>query len=343
MIRCQVFNSESIRRFHELSLFKYEERDDVSNVDFIRNKHLDNPDGSSLLLELVESDEVTGRIVVLNRRSNSSTVGELVGNPVDLLSISKGPFGGISLYREAIRKNQLVSCHGFFHTSNPKSEIFYRNALRMKPIFELDYRGLLISLPMRGFHFLVLNGLLQAANAGIIALLKIIAGKSNVAISKVNDYKDDMLSEIPINQDDQFLFRDAARLNWRFKSIKGLPTYDKYIFSRANRSLGYLVTREINQNGFVGVVIVDYLFDSMSFRELANVYLALFKEAGNANLIFTIGNFKNQKQKVLFTYPFVRIPKRFRPQAFPIYTPQSEAVPSLSINSYFTLFDLDVM
>jgi hypothetical protein len=64
---------------------------------------------------------------------------------------------------------------------------------------------------------------------------------------------------------------------------------------------------------------------------------------GGKNLVFTVANFENKKMREQFPFPFLRVPQRFEPQKFPIYSPKESQVLDLNAKSYLTLFDLDVM
>jgi hypothetical protein len=144
-------------------------------------------------------------------------------------------------------------------------------------------------------------------------------------------------------QSDLILRRDKERLDWRFPPIDLDADYKRIEFYKGQKFCGYLVFRKINTNGYKALVIVDLYTIELNRFDFGRICKLLVTYAKGMNLILTIANFENKKLKSQFQWPFLRVPKRFEPQNFPIYSPKGNRVQNLNKDSYITLFDLDVM
>lgn len=343
MISREHFSEDSVIKFVEISIKIYGEEELISKVEFVRNKHLCNPDGESLYLELKQNQIPTGRIALQFRRAAKGASDVIRRNPVDLVSFGNHPFGGLNLYKESLVQEEDIEPSGIYHTSNPKSEIFYRRILKEKPVAELSYRAIPLSPANinRVSYFLKPVALLFRSLLTLI--LWFLSSLSKVEIldsSRSTDNEMDILFEV---QDELFLLRDKKRLNWRFPTIDQEAEYKRIEFFKEQKFCGYLVFRKIDIYGYKALVIVDLYTRGLNRFDFGKIYNSLISFAQDMNLIFTVANFENKKLRMQFRFPFFRVPKRFEPQNFPIYSPKTDKVSDLNKGTYLTLFDLDVL
>jgi hypothetical protein len=343
MISREYFSEDSLTKFVEISIKVYGEEELLSKVEFVRNKHLGNPDGESVYLELKQNELPTGRIAIQFRKAAKGASEIIRRNPVDLVSFGNNPFGGLNLYKESLVQEENVEPSGVYHTSNPKSEIFYRRILKEEPVAELSYRAIPLSpvnkdrvtyflKPVAGFFRLLLSIILMSLSS--LSKLEILGS------SRSTDNEMDILFE---EQDELFLLRDKERLNWRFPNIDPEAEYVRIEFFKQKKFCGYLVFRKIEFNGCKAMVIVDLYTLGLNRFDFGRIYRTLISFAQGMNLIFTVANFENKKLRMQFPFPFFRVPKRFEPQNFPIYSPKTNRVSDLNKGTYLTLFDLDVL
>jgi hypothetical protein len=343
MIRKEVFSEGTVSQFVEFSRLVYEESSIVTSVELVRNKHVLNPDGKSLLLQMLENDVATGRLAMVYRKGANRSSNEILKNPVDLVSIGKNPFGGINLYRATLITESGNNNGGVFHTSNPKSEIFYRKILKEEPVANLSYRTLPLSLPGNKLYLSLLNQVLLFSRYSISMFLGLGARFSKTQILPAKDFKDDEMKTLMSGADDLVLQRDSERIAWRFPKCDKSANYTKIQIYKSGQFHGYLVLRNIESQGYTATAVVDFYSMSLSLFDRSKVYQELMHHAQGKNLIFVIANFENRRIQKTFRFPFVSLPKKFVPQEFPLYSPASNRVISMNRFSYLTLFDLDVM
>jgi len=343
MIREEIFTEATVSEFIAFSKLVYEESNPVANFELVKNKHLLNPDGKSLLYQLIENNVVTGRLAVVHRKGANNSLNEIFKNPVDLVSIGKHPFGGINLYRTSLKNEDADYGGGVFHTSNPKSEVFYRKILKETPVAELSYRAIPLSIPGKKSYFNFVNHVLFLSRKSISRLLGLGGWFSYAKLLTVKDFESDQMKTLMSVAEDLVLQRDSERLAWRFPNCDQFAQYKKIEIYKKDKFQGYLVLRKIEFQGLSAIAVVDFYFLSLSLFDRCKIYHELIKYAQNKNVIFVIANFENRNIRRFFRFPFFRIPKRYVPRDFPIYSPLSSKVNGINEYSYLTLFDLDVM
>jgi hypothetical protein len=343
MIRKEIFSDAKASDFVDFSKLVYEESSLVTNLELVRNKHLRNPDGKSLLYEMLEDDVVTGRLAIVYRKAANRSSNDILKNPVDLVSVGKHPLGGINLYRASLKIENADNEGGVFHTSNPKSEVFYRRILKEVPVAELSYRVIPLSIPANMSHSSLVNYALFLSRNSTSTLLGLFGWFSHVQILPVEDLKNDQIKTLVSGAEDLVLQRDSERIAWRFPNCDQSAAYKKIEVYKNDKFQGYLVLRSIRSQGLSALAVVDFYFVSLSLFDRFKIYQELMKYSQKEHVIFVIANFENRKIQKLFRFPFIRIPKKFVPQDFPIYSPPSNKVGGINEYSYLTLFDLDVM
>jgi hypothetical protein len=302
-----------------------------------------NPDGKSLYFELLQNGLVTGRIAVQFRKAAKGASQVILKNPVDLVSFGNNPFGGLSLYKESLRVEEDLDATSNYHSSNPNSEIFYRQILKENPIAELSYRAIPLSSPTRGLFSPFMKPLFGILRSLFSIILNILSSLSKLEVSdsiRPTVAAMDLLFE---GETDLILHRDDKRLKWRFPKIDQDADYKRIDFYKKDVYCGYLIFRKINANGYTGLVVVDLFTKNANRFDFARIHKRLISSAASKNLVFSIGNFENKKMREQFPFPFLKVPQRFEPQKFPIYSPKESKVLDLNAKSYLSLFDLDVM
>ena len=343
MIREEIFSEATISEFIDFSKLVYEESNSVSNFELVRNKHLLNPDGKSLLYQSIENDVVTGRLAMVYRRGANKSLNQILKNPVDLVSIGKHPFGGLNLYRASLKTECTNNWGGVFHTSNPKSEIFYRKILKEVPIAELSYRAIPLSMQGDKLYLIFMNHVLFLSRNSISTLLKLGGWLSHIQMLPVENFENDQIETLMSGVEDLVLKRDSERIEWRFPNCDKSAQYRRIEIYKNDKFQGYLVLRNIKSQGLSAIAVVDFYFTNLSLFDRCKIYRELIQYSQNENVIFVIANFENRKIQKMFRFPFVRLPKKFVPQEFPVYSPPSNKVNWINEYSYLTLFDLDVM
>jgi hypothetical protein len=342
MISKQYFSEDSIPRFIEISKKTYGE-EQISRKEFVRNKHMLNPDGKSLYFEFLQNGQATGRIAVQFRKAAKGASQVILKNPVDLVSFGNNPFGGLRLYKESLRVEEDLDSTSNYHSSNPNSEIFYRQILKENPVAELSYRAITLSLPSGDLFTPFLKPLFRIYRSLISIILNILSSLSKLEVSdsiRPTVAAMDLLFE---GETDLILHRDDERLKWRFPKIDQDADYKRIDFYKKGIYCGYLIFRKICANGYTGLVVVDLYTKNIDRFDFGRIHKLLISRAESKNLIFSVANFENKKLRKQFPFPFLKVPKRFEPQKFPIYSPKECKVVDLNAKSYLTLFDLDVM
>jgi hypothetical protein len=302
-----------------------------------------NPDGESLYFEFLQNGHATGRIAVQFRKAAKGASQVILKNPVDLVSFGNNPFGGLRLYKESLRVEEDLGSTSNYHSSNPNSEIFYRQILKENPVAELSYRAITLSLPSGGLFTPFLKPLFRIHRSLISIILNILSSLSKLEVSdsiRPTVAAMDVLFE---GESDLILHRDDERLKWRFPKIDQDADYKRIDFYKKGIYCGYLIFRKISANGYTGLVVVDLYTKNIDRFDFGRIHKLLISRAESKNLIFSVANFENKKMRKQFPFPFLKVPQRFEPQKFPIYSPKECKVVDLNAKSYLTLFDLDVM
>jgi hypothetical protein len=342
MISKQYFSEDSIPRFIEISKKTYGE-EQISRKEFVRNKHMLNPDGESLYFEFLQNGHATGRIAVQFRKAAKGASQVILKNPVDLVSFGNTPFGGLKLYKESLKAEDGPGANSIYHSSNPNSEIFYRQVLRENPVAELSYRAIPLSLPTKNLFTFFMQLVFLGFKGLIAIILNVLSSLSRLEMSdsiRPSATEMDLLFE---GETDLILYRDDERLKWRFPKIDQDADYKRIDFYKKSDYCGYLIFRTINANGYTGLVIVDLFTKNTNRFDFGRIHKLLISYAEGKNLVFAVANFENKKMSKQFPFPFLKVPQRLEPQKFPIYSPIESKVLDLNAKSYFTLFDLDVM
>lgn len=343
MIRKKLFTEDSIEKFLVISKEIYGKEEPISKREFVENKHLLNPDGKSLYYELEQNGLATGRIAVQFRKATNCASEQILKNPVDLVSFGSNPFGGLSLYKASLIAEENLEPTAIYHSSNPKSEIFYRRVLKEIPVAELTYRAIPLAPTSKNLISNFLKSFAFPYRSLLTITLNFLSCMSRLEILGTSKSADSEMILLFEGQNDLLLLRDKERLDWRFPAIDLDADYKRIEFYKNQIFCGYLVFRKIDTNGYKALAIVDVYTINLNRFDYVRIYKLLITCAKGMNLIFIVANFKNKKLRSQFLFPFLKVPKRFEPQKFPIYSPKQSRVFNLNKESYITLFDLDVM
>jgi hypothetical protein len=242
-----------------------------------------------------------------------------------------------------LRVEENLGSTSNYHSSNPNSEIFYRQILKENPVAELSYRAITLSLPSGGLFTPFLKPLFRIFRSLISIILNILSSLSKLEVSDSIRPTVEAMELLFEAETDLILQRDDARLKWRFPKIDQDADYKRIDFYKKDVYCGYLIFRKISANGYTGLVVVDLYTKNINRIDFGRIHKLLISCAENKNIIFSVANFENKKMRKQFPFPFLKVPQRFEPQKFPIYSPKECKVVDLNAKSYLTLFDLDVM
>lgn len=342
MIKTRKFSKDDVKRFQDFSVETYGEENVVSIPEHIINKHLDNPDGPSDLITLEEDLQTTARILVQKRMRAVGDKHRLAINPVDLISRSKTPFASIRLYKSALVSEQDKKSYAY-HSSNPNSDPLYSKILREPIVFKLNYKFFPLEAPKTMKLRFFLNVCINLYKILIKVALRILAIRSNIQIVRIDKFENIDLDEMNIDSTEHILLREATRLNWRFKDCPPETLYKRFLFRRNGKSVGYLIVRDVKVNDVYALSVVDFHVSDIDVASKAYVQNAVLKMGQKVNVIFILANDGNPTIKRIFSFPFMKIPKKYEPQSFPIYVPGNDSKLGLNSQSFFTLFDLDIL
>jgi hypothetical protein len=192
-----------------------------------------------------------------------------------------------------------------------------------------------------------LNGLLNRCIKFYIVIVKfflrLLSISSKVEIVSIDEFANHELEKMNIDKTHHILLREAARLNWRFKDLPSGTLYKRFLFRRNGKLIGYLIVRDVQMDDLSGLAIVDFFFGEVDLALKAFVQHAIVELAEKVNIIFILANDGNPTIKQLFGFPFMKIPKKYEPQSFPIYVPGHDSDLGIKKESFLTLFDLDIL
>jgi hypothetical protein len=347
-----VFADADIDDFIELSDIEYGSSV-VTNFDHTRWKHIASPLGASTNIRLDVNGKTVGRVLLQPR----------------LIYTQFGPFSTAcvtdALIHPAHRSpsdnfNNLMKASGnipdfssVYHTSNERSEPFYRKFFRFPQPFSL--RGYGLPVRLSGIFFKISNRRIDALNwltipfhwlVEFIAVKAILAAKFEISEQLPEEDKLSQLCLKSIHDSGPIFVRSKAYLKWRLIDAP-LWSANVYCVERKGKFLGYIATRKLELNGLVFLVIIDFVLDmDMSFFDRMALRLWLIRQAikSDVDVLFTMINPNSKTAHTCVGFPMISIPDKFLPHATPIFF-RENGDKSQVINSvqytHMTLADLD--
>jgi len=350
----------SIRNFSETDLSGYLELSQIeygetvsSDSDHIRWKHLNSELGTSLYVNLGESQRVIGRALIQPRNLHTSLRNYKVGQVMDLLihkAHRTSPANFINLTKAC---GNIEDFDLIFHTSNERSFSLYSQLFQFPNPFSLNAYGFPVRLagifssfigrrvnlidvftaPFRWF-FLAMS---YAVNSVV---------RLEVSENSMSDDEIETLCAKCLRNLGSHLTRSNAFLNWRFRDTPVWPA----VISRVDRKgqfLGYIVTRKVLLDGRSHFVLMDFILDpGVNYYTCLSLRLWLIRKAilSRSDVFFTMANPLSNIASKCIGFPFINIPEKLLPHATPIFMrarkEDSEQLES-DRSIHLTLADLD--
>ena len=344
-----TFSIFDISEYIKLSKSEYK-TPETTNIKHIEWKHCQSPHGGSIYCRLKKSKKVIGRSMIQPRNIIIDNVIIKSGCVSDLLihvSHRSPPSNFIKL-TNACNPNDNFDI--IYHTSNKKSEGFYKNLFKYDQPFQLS--SYMFPTKISGLILKLIKIRLEMLDLLLIPFYILLNLSKNLLKFYV---KIDILERIPDNNelnellykiDTPILDRSYEFLKWRFIDCP-LWKAKIYCINRNGKFLGYFSIRTISISGLRHLVVVDYLIDrDTSFLDCLFIRLWLIKHSIklNTDFIFIMINKKSPIAKMANKFPMIPVPDRFLPHSTPIFFRFNIAKRNLRgilITTHLTLADID--
>jgi len=343
-----------IHEFVEFSKSEYVSGPTVS-YESVKWRHLDSPGGPSTSVELHNSDQQIGRILVQTNVWIFGTQELRAASPIELLihpHFRKTQIF-ISLFNSGM-KTALSESDFVLHTSNPQTDDLYRKLLKLTPITELD--GALF--PLRPFNLLttkirirvpILEKIGDAIYKKLIVLLTTLLRGDLAFIDPPDAAIQEEIIE-RFHQSQTFASRrSAADREWRYLGA-GVFHYQTQWFKVGNLPVGYLVWSDREINGIKGRFVIDIVCgEKLSRYALLMMWSRTIKLAvtNDTDALFFFFNSKCVSLKHLSHFPLFKVKRSMLPQQIPIFVRSNKNLLQNDFSAristgYFVLSDLDI-
>jgi hypothetical protein len=319
-------------------------------------RHLENPVGVSVAVNFCRENRSVGRIWIQKREWLIGGRRCTLSSPIDFLihPAHRNLPTFAQLFSRAQRES-LTSSSGVIHTSNTNTDDLYRNFLKLKPVTELDC----YVLPLRPVKLLCRklkprSHAMSLRLVGIRVMMWVLRRVPNSL--RFGSQPSTEISQIVIQKFEKGKSVVGSRSTeiraWRFRTA-GEFNYRTQWFSIADECAGYIVTTLRVINGIRSVIVIDLVSsEKLSRSQTAHLWLHVAAEAAsnNADGVFFFINRKCSELRNLARLPLLRTPRKFLPQAIPIFVRSGRDERDywgLSREhvecGYFVLFDLDIL
>lgn len=330
--------------------------DRVCNADHVKWKHLQSPFGASTAIDLVEKEEVFGRLWVTYRHWKLNNEFLQMGHPQDLLvDTRKRALNDVVGLIECAFSRSLSESGMMYHGANPNSEGLYKRIFRSRPNFHLQASVFPVS------PLLLVSNLVTKRGGNSPSIFDIGYRKILRAINwmfrgtrllrdleSINDLENIFRR---FNESEVFgAVRSKEYFDWRFSQDTTTPYVVKCICIR-DQIVGYVVWSDTSAYGFRARVLIDVVWiEKKSLINRFRLWISIADYSNkNIDLIVFISNQNNSALRKVSSIPMLIVPKKLMPQAIPIYLrlDQSRAgsnplfIENQFRKSYFTLSDLD--
>jgi len=353
--RIEQIGPEHLVPYSILSQAEYGDRAAVSQVEHLRWKFIDNPQGPSIGIHLYSPEgELVGRMVALTRQFTYEEKIYRGAHIVDFLVHPKAR-GMVALLQLATALKKLSGFDFFFVIApNPAGAAVWEKLLKMQGRFDLDVMvaplrpisllqstrnmggGKVLSIADRPWQFLV----------GSVARLS-----SHFATVQVDENwpksgeLDQMFATDAIRQ--AVGMRSADYLDWRYRRSPVFK-YNLRFFREHGKLAGYLVTRRTNHEGVDCLFVVDAFCRSGTKPRLLRAVLRQEIYHGSKSgleLVMIMGNTAWPHLAALESAPFLKVPPRFLPRKTAVFVEWLVPVPFeiRRNNFYVSLGDSDVI
>lgn len=320
-------------------------------------RHLQADTGPSVAIELIDGDDVVGRMWMQVRPWTVNGASIRAANPIDFLireDHRKLP-AFMSLFRSTMktaeREADLV-----YHSSNPLTDDLYRKLMKLKPVTELDGAVLpvrpfaaakaarVVNLSMLGTAGDVLTSLLvrltgQVARLGGVRLTGSATAADQDRVVAAFEREEAVAGT-----------RSALHRAWRFAGAKGISYDTRWIQIRGNVR-GYIVTTDRDIDGIRGRFVVDLVLpQELSRLQRWSLWLQIAATAARQrqHAIFFFYNRQNDRLRHRAAAPLITVDRSRLPQQVPVFvrihpSADSEVVDGVDwASGYFVLSDFDM-
>lgn len=353
-----------VKDFVKLSLTQYQDKP-ITVASVVRWKHLENPCGSSIGIELKKHVETVGRIWL--QRHEWKVLGKSVPVlfPQDLLVKPNERSIAVSLKLIRLGFETAERESGFFyHSSNPNSEPIYRRILRISQTSEMScsmlplepiglLRWFLYEATPGETRFRLPNRIWRVAQK---IVLNVVGARRVNLIQEPTEWEQARIVASFTQRQSCTNSRTPEWRRWRYEG-SGEMTYRVCWFADNRQPIGYVVVSQRELKGIPCLFIVDVVWaEPMNPRSARKVIRFLIDQeiCRKCKVLVFLGNYQNYEiRKFAKGLPF-RIPSGLLPQRLPIYMrlgmsePVSDSLSNDELrqafkSSYFTLADLDVI
>jgi hypothetical protein len=320
-----IFSELDILEYIKLSKEEYKSAETL-NKKHIKWKHCDSPFGSSIYFKLLNNRKIVGRSMIQPRDILINNVTFKSGCVTDLLIHPKHrspPSNFIELTKAC---NPQEDFDIIFHTSNNKSDGFYKNLFKYHQPFKLS--SYVFPTKVSGILLKLIKIRVEVFDILLTPIYLLFGLFTNLLKSLT---KLDIHEAMPSNEDlnkllykieSPIIVRTSESLKWRFTESP-LWKAKIYCINKEKRFLGYFSTRIVTISGLRFLVVIDYLIDKeMSFLDCLYVRLWLIKNSMklNSDFVFFMINKYSPIAKLANSFPMICLSDRFLPHSTPIFT-----------------------
>jgi hypothetical protein len=354
-IRTRSAAEVNVEEFVKLSISQ-KLPDRVCNAVHVKWKHLRSPFGASTAIDLVEKEEVFGRLWVTYRHWKLNNELLLMGHPQDLLvdTRNRALKDVVGLIECAFSKS-LSESGMMYHGANPNSEGLYGRIFRSRPNFHLQASVFPVSPLLLVFNLVTKSGgnspsIFDLAYRQILRAINWMFRGTRLLrdLESINDLENIFRR---FNESEAFsAVRSKEYFDWRFSQDATSPYVVKCICVRGE-IVGYVVWSDTSAYDIRARVLIDIVWlEKKSPINRFRLWISIADYSNkNVDLIVFISNQNNPALRKVSSMPMIIIPKKMMPQAIPIYLrldqSRIDGNPAFIENqfrkSYFTLSDLD--
>jgi len=314
----------------------------VTSREYLQNKHIDNPVKNSLVIQLVQKEQIRGHIFLVRRCFvfDSQQFPILVAS--DLVSKADFPGASLIIFRKALQQSKANN-FALLNFSNKDSDKIYTQILKIKPVVELDFQLWYLSIDSL-FRILIKPFKLQTNIAPIFVSDNEKVVHKNVKIQFVPRFDEsiDPFFEKLEKEEIYFGKRSSKILNWRFNPSNEI-LYNRVKILKEGSIAGYLVVCERTFIGIRILLIVDSIICNLSTFEIHRIKREIMKSSPGVVACFCVSNLLH-KNRALGKYKGLTIPRRFLPERVKFYLSNGdETLHNNFKKSHLTLFDTDIL
>jgi hypothetical protein len=348
-IKTMKFSPSQVREAIETSKLVYGDETDqikpnapVTCSPYVENKHLLNPLDRSIVIQLVQNDQVRGHIFLLERLFVFRHKQEQILVASDLVAKTNFPGSSLVLFRKAMShcEDKKIPLLNF---SNKESDLIYSKIMKIKPVIELDFK--LGNFNLKSL-FLNLNII---RNSLIVRHLSKTSSKpghiqgnlQTQVVSEFNFLIDDFLDKLE-NHSICFGKRSSKILNWRFNKSNELD-YDRILIYKGKEIVGYLVVCKRILKGIKFLIIVDFVLWQLNRKEKKNIQRVLKRMYSDTFACLWASNLQDT-QMMLGKFSGFVLPRMFLQSRVKFYLSGGDENFERSLKfSFLTLFDTDIL